>query len=91
MTDDPGDVGEQEAVAFRVLRFTGLPINPDQYVEVAAEVVQGRRACIFGVCISTDESKAARLKPSPATRLEYAEFRWWSLQAALDLNLGRTT
>ena len=58
--DERDDDGEREAVALGLLKQTGLPLNPTRFVEVSATCEDQLRKVTFAVCITSDESMAAR-------------------------------
>ena len=75
--------GEREAVVLGLLKQTGLPINPNRFIEVAAEQKDQTRRVSFAVCLTSDESLAARQglwpRKAPQKRLE-----WWDREGLPD-------
>ena len=68
---------EREGVAFELLKVTGLPINPERFEEVKAEVHSPKRTVTYAVCLTEEESGAARLCQWPRKDPVHAEFKWY--------------
>ena len=74
--DERDEDGEREAVSLALLKQTGLPLNPTRFVEVSAECEDQVRRVTFAVCITNDESLAARQGPWPREPPQ-RELKWF--------------
>ena len=67
---------EREVVPLGLLKQTGLPLNPTRFVELATTCKDQIRKVTFAVCITNDESLAARQGPWPREPPQ-RELKWF--------------
>ena len=74
--DERDEEGEREAISLGLLKQTGLPISPTRFVEISATCEDQIRKVTFAVCITNDESLAARQGPWPREPPQ-RELKWF--------------